>query len=64
MDLSTVTQDYGVFTAQVNFHSASSPFMSGIYNLLDVLWVFFLWHWNQFVKAFLKTTSSADQPLL
>lgn len=41
MDLSTVTQDYGVFTAQVNFHSASSPFMSGIYNLLDVLWVFF-----------------------
>lgn len=41
MDLSTVTQDHGVFTAQVNFHSASSPFMSGIYNLLNVLWFFF-----------------------
>lgn len=39
MDLSTITHDHGVFTVQVN--SALSPFMSGIYNLLNVLWFFF-----------------------
>lgn len=36
MDLSTVTQDYGIFTAQVNFDSASSPLMFGIYNLSEI----------------------------
>lgn len=52
MDLSTVTQDHGVFTAQVNFHSILSPFMSGIYNLLDVLWVFFSWALESICKGF------------
>lgn len=52
MDLSTITQDHGVFTAQVNFHSALSPFMSGIYNLLEILWGFFSWALESIYKGF------------
>ena len=38
--LSTITQDHGIFTAQVNSDSASSPFVSGIYNLLGFVGFF------------------------
>lgn len=39
MNLSTITQDHGIFTAQVNFDSASSPLMSGICNLLEIFFL-------------------------
>lgn len=38
--LSTITQDHGIFTAQVNSDSASSPLVSGIYNLLGFVGFF------------------------
>lgn len=63
--LSTITQDHGIFTAQVNSDSASSPLVSGIYNLLG--FVGFFRRWSPFVSAFLEKnekTSSADRALL
>lgn len=65
MDLSTITQDHGVFTAKVNFHSALSPFMSGIYTLLKILWFFFFpWALKSIYKGLPENNFSADQPLL